>query len=683
MAHPRRVVADSDDDDDDERDEDEEVDLIAHDAATQGDEWQRDHSPSQRQKVPDVAQPPLSTPQAEPLSPEHRPRSRREERRRREEQGADSSFSNENHGDQSSDSTSQSVFARIAAAQQEKVLQQSRLIENIVRQSQRVVGVGADDNGNGNGAEVNGIWNADESSSASGQPHVVLGFDSTASSIPAQARKHDEWDIPSSPEAAEERLPTKSETRRTTTTRRARESLESIGEDATEGASKVTTDSVDDELTGHLSLPQAKRQRVSLHDTLGDSTKGFYVAPSHLTTMQKLEYQRVSVPQNSLTVEATKGTPISQQLKSSGATTIAYTTPSRYASSGGRYPWESSVVVEDEGDHEVINIPSSPDVFAQEGPSILPQLEADLPEAGPEASFASPVRSSIRGSGKKRKSVKKSADDEDEDELAGTDDMWAFQGKDEPEEAYRPRPSRRRMKAASPNKDETHGHESKPDEKHEEDELALTNNDEQTSAMGRKRRVEVHEDEEKTPEVAIVPKKRGRKKKQPPAAEMPVEATVVEDGAGAQHSEQNLEAGLSEDIVNELPEAPKKRRGRPKKSDKAKIASVAEPGADGQDNAVLNTKNEGDDQKNRTGVSADEEKRHSPSPKRTALETKDVNTGGSLKEVPKPEGDAGEMSSAKPVAKSSTPMGLQRTAQYRVGLSKKSRIAPLLKIIRK
>lgn len=340
MAPNRKVVADSDDSDDSDDDNDNDRGEVIRPEAETGAEALSlvdSHGGDQREALGDGHHHPVSTPQAEPLSPDHQPPSHHHH--------------HDGGGGQSSNSTSQSAFARIAAAQQEKVLQQSRLIENIVRQSQRVVV----DIGNGSGGDGSGSssrrWLDSEGggSGTSGQGRVVLDLEGLAAQEEAagagqqQARgTRSEWDIPSSPEIpANDPL---------TTLRGQRSGTE--------------------ELWDQPALPPAKRQRVSMHNTLGDSSSsgkgsGFYVAPSNLTTMQKLEYQRINVPQansnsNSLTGEnttAVRTTPTGQQQKSSCATTIAYTTPSRYASSGGRYPWESSVVIAEDGpDQEAIQV---------------------------------------------------------------------------------------------------------------------------------------------------------------------------------------------------------------------------------------------------------------------------------------------------------------------------------------
>jgi len=730
MAPHRKVVADSDDDDDDNDGERGEVVRPGADAEIETEaesmslvdnckENQREVSEDGHyQQAPLL--PPVSTPQAEPLSPDHQPPL--------------------HHSGQSSGSTSQSAFARIAAAQQEKVLRQSRLIENIVRQSQRVVvdsGSGSRSGGDGSGSSGRWLDGEDGGSGVSGQGRVVLDLVGLAAEEggagagqPTRARGS-EWDIPSSPETPADGLLTTSRGRRSSP------------------AARYPADAIStEELWDQPALPPAKRQRVSMHNTLGDSSSsgkgsGFCVVPSNLTTMQKLEYQRVSVPQqnsnsNSLAGEntaAVRTTPTGQQQKSSCATTIAYTTPSRYASSGGRYPWESSVIIAEDGaDQEVIQIPSSLDIIAREPPSSVPAQEPDLPETEADTTrelespgaeelptTESPVRQGVRSSARKRQPTKKILDeelsapespirqgirssarkrkpakkiiDEEEDELAAHTDPWAFDAVDDHEEAYKPRPGRRRTKASSPSRDRTNRRISKANDEHEEDELALPDIEEPRSARGRKRRVEASDEEEEPEEVAVVPKKkRGRPKKKQPVEETAPEEGFINDECDTQNQKREPVTQPSEAAIKSAPEPPpKKRRGRPKKSDKAKATTTAAPDTvETPKAAKASKKDEGriedTDRKHVAEIPPsddDDDEAPSPSPKRPALELKDSNTAVPTEKTKEQDMEASDLKPAKPVVRAVTPTALQRGAQYRVGLSKKSRIAPLLKIIRK
>lgn len=306
----------------------------------------------------------------------------------------------------------------------------------------------------------------------------------------------------------------------------------------------------------------------------------------------------------------------------------------------------------------------------------------------------SPVRQGIRSSARKRKPVRKILDEEEEDELAAHDDLWSFNAVDDQEEVYKPRPSRRRTKAASPSRDRTNRRISKANDEHEEDELALPDIEEPRSARGRKRQVEASDEEDEPEEIVeVTKKKRGRPKKKQPVEEAASEKDFVNDEDDAQNNKCEPVTQPPEAAIEDAPEPPpKKRRGRPKKSDKAKAttAAAAAPDAAETPKAAKASKKDkvGIEDTDRKYVaeippSDDEDEAPSPSPKRSALEVKDVNTAVPKEQPKEQDKEATGSRPAKPVAKAGTPAALQRGAQYRVGLSKKSRIAPLLKIIRK
>lgn len=101
-------------------------------------------------------------------------------------------------------------------------------------------------------------------------------------------------------------------------------------------------------------LPARKKAKVSLYDATAQDSTTFYIAQSNLTTMQKLQYQKVNVSAN-----PTTGGPVANQ-PSSGVTTIAYSTPSIYASSGPPLPWERPAEPEQqEASQHVIDVSTS------------------------------------------------------------------------------------------------------------------------------------------------------------------------------------------------------------------------------------------------------------------------------------------------------------------------------------
>lgn len=334
MAH-QRVVADSDDDDvDDGHNDEDSLGPIG---------------PAPRRRP--------STPQLEPLSPLREPTS----------MTGVGSNSPLNHV---SDSTSQSFFTSIYDEQHIKALQQSRLIENIVRQSQNVSG-----NSGGGGDMPLQVSSVEESSitpfkfqQPSGEPDWPTEGESD---LTAHERRwpHDEWDVPSSEDEATPSKATRNRNdSRTPATHKKRprtgpNSLTSLMVHRVQQASGSANAFEhagyglgDQEPWTQTTLPPSKRPRVSMHDTGGNAASNFYIAQSNMTTMQKLEYQKVSTPQ----IQNTDMNGHLVPQKSSGVTTIAYPTPSRYASSEPRLPWEtqSTVVLDPDDDREVISVSS-------------------------------------------------------------------------------------------------------------------------------------------------------------------------------------------------------------------------------------------------------------------------------------------------------------------------------------
>lgn len=261
-----------------------------------------------------------------------------------------------NHNQQSdvTDVTDPPFLANIYDDQQSLTVQQSHLIENIVRQSQRA----SASSGDVSLPSMKKRRRVDLSS----------GTDVTSPTSLSRTRKHDnllteaasefttprksagqEWEIPSSPEDAPASRNPKcisSGEKTSSKNKRRRSRLMSSPVAAELFAAKeaiqqepVEQIGVDDQEDGGLgagatSTPAAKRMHYSHHDSaLPDPTK-IYVAQSNLTTMQKLEYQKVHVSINGYGA-ATGSLP---HQKSSGAT-IAYPTPRGY-SPVPPLPWE-------------------------------------------------------------------------------------------------------------------------------------------------------------------------------------------------------------------------------------------------------------------------------------------------------------------------------------------------------
>lgn len=283
----------------------------------------------------------LDPPEIEPLSP-HR---------------LGSSRATSDTHNQISDTTDQSFFANVYDEQQSRALQQSHLIEHIVRQTQRASGssgeVSLPAKGKGKGRKTNTSSATDVTSPVvlkkPGNQPSLFSDDASVITTPRKSLPG-EWDIPSSPEDAFTSKSVKSAKTRRDKTYGKRKSQPGLALSpaaaniftADNDASGEALEDVGVHDTDELSWqPMAKKRKISLHDfTLPEAatTTKFYVAQSNMTTMQKLEYEKVHVSQNSY---AGFAGPSANQ-KSSGMTTVAYPTPSRYASSSGPpLPWEA------------------------------------------------------------------------------------------------------------------------------------------------------------------------------------------------------------------------------------------------------------------------------------------------------------------------------------------------------
>ncbi|KAI1373795.1 hypothetical protein F4677DRAFT_189436 [Hypoxylon crocopeplum] len=690
---PRQVIADSDDEDEDD------IPL----------------SPP-REEVPD-------RPEIEPLSPCHRP---------------SSPEVLDTH--QISDTTDQSFFAGVYDEQQSRALHQSRLIENIVRQSQKASGSSGEVSlpAKGKGKKTNASSATDITSPVvlsrpGNQPSL---FSDGASNITTPRKSlPGEWDVPSSAEGA-------------TTSRSAKSSKgknkKSYGKQG-RSQSKVVSSSaaaelfmVDDAALGEtardlaardempviisnradpLLEPTAKKRKVSLHDSALQETvapAGFYIAQSNLTTMQKLEYQRINVPQ--IGHPGLPG-PLSNQ-KSSGMTTIAYSTPSRYRSSSGPpLPWERASAANMQPESPgVIDIASSPDVIAaghdctEKTAGALHMVAHTVRED--ETSTECGITKEIPNKRKRR-----SMSTQDEDELVQSA-SWA------PEimSPHKGGPKRQR--------NEQRPNSSSQREGDEEIELVQNLLEVVRAEKANEEFPKVYEADELDPEmpaaeipipVTVIepdqietqptpqPKKRGRKKK----------LTVSEQAMQGSQSTANQATTQAQPPVTKDPEKPKKKRGRPRKSDVAKsetaVASeleVREDGAQCDELALEQTvvdfekpkmkkqaqrQQEENETKDKPALHGDEGSEPSPfkeingnirTPSQKSLSTEYVpavsvvepSADQNLPSKAQEKGGATPKHTPTPTA---SPTASQAKVSYRVGLSKRTRIASLLKSIKR
>ncbi|KAI1388693.1 uncharacterized protein F4822DRAFT_403572 [Hypoxylon trugodes] len=685
---PRRVIADSDDEDD-------------------GDNLNALSPAREETGVPEV----------EPLSPQHRPSS--------------------DANNRTSGTTDQSFFAGVHDEQQNRAVDQSRLIEQIVRQSQKASGSSGDVSlpaqgkrkrvGASSGTNVT----SPDGMSKLGNRMSLLSDDATSITTPRKSAPG-EWDVPSSAEGVSApRSAKSSKGKKEKSYGKKRRNSKTLGSSATaeifmreglavEGATQESPardgmSAAIDEVE-QSPLPATKRRRLSILGPAIQETEAvtnFYVPQGNLTTMQRLEYQQTSAPQNGYS--NLYGSIANQ--KSSGMTTIAYSTPSRYASSsGGPLPWEreSALEFQANGSPGVISINSSPAAIAAEDEYIeggtTETTYIDTQEVIYEDQDLTKGHTTMSPSGKKRKQSQKSMQDE-EDELARINSS-------DPKPSNRRRDShkRRRRNDQIPNSpNPLEGGENielipnpveelPTEEVHQAEEQAL----EIPSTEPPPAPISVPEppqEAQPTPQ----PKKRGRKKKQPAAepvteVEQPIENQIPtqERVSTTKDSDAQVEPGKS-----------KKKRGRPRKSDQAKSETAAapepQPEPEPEPHSTSKTRVEAapeqveatekpkpkkqarkqeeiseiaDEDETEDASPLEEISNNSRTPSRGSISTKGVST------TPNAESSTDQKLPPKTQEKGSstpkpTPTSSQPKVPYRVGLSKRTRITSLLKSIKR
>ena len=294
-------------------------------------------------------------------------------------------------GNEVSDMTDPSFFANIYNEQQNSVLQhqqqqQARLIENIVQQSQKAGASSGEVSLSTTGRKRKSQANDPSSGLDIPSPLVVFkkpgdqqspwSEDATQINTPhigtaAAAAGGDMWDVPSS-----------SPTENAEGSRGVKKSLTTYGKrrrgnsalSPGSAGSKIFNNGIDDDQDDPLHtaedegfgnarhgddgfvapspLPPRKKPKISLYDTTAQNATTFYIAQSNLTTMQKLQYQKVSVPANPPDGMAGSAT----NPKSSGVTTIAYSTPSYYAAASSGLPLPSTAPKHPDDSTEVIDV---------------------------------------------------------------------------------------------------------------------------------------------------------------------------------------------------------------------------------------------------------------------------------------------------------------------------------------
>ncbi|KAL7623916.1 hypothetical protein AAE478_005473 [Parahypoxylon ruwenzoriense] len=663
---PRRVIADSDNEDEDD------IPL----------------SPPGENTV--------DPPVPEPLSPHHQP----------------SSLRVPNSHNQVSDTTDQSFFVSVYDDQQSRALEQSQLIGHIIRQSHKASGSSGDISlpakGKGRKANASSATNITSPVVISKPKKQLLLFSDDATNVTTPRKSMPgEWDVPSSAESSKGKNEKSYGKRRRSQSKGITSSAAGevfMSDDVIPGETSQDVplhDEMPDATNSAEPFPQsaAKRRKVSHHDSVVPDTANFYIAQSNLTTMQKLEYQKVH-PRNGYS-----GLPGSLgNQKSSCATTIAYPTPSRYASSSGPpLPWERCSTT---GSPRLIDITSSPDVIAFDHDYTERITRADTPHVGGDAvqndiDAPSEHPTMKHSPSKKRRNRPKITQDEDELAYEGPKSPRAI---DCHQDNHEPQPSRRRSNSPSSRKGDndigqdliTNPHEEVPQQ--ELDELAS-----EIPATEVPMPIDTPKSNHSEIQPTPLPKKRGRKKKQP-TSEQPIENEAT--------TQEQLPGNKAPEVQNELAK-PKKKRGRPRKSDQANPEIAAVPGPDAPQVPETYGDNDQHDElaleqpdpdmekpkpkKESRRKEKEKETTDEPAPSRETSPLKEISTNSKTSQSTLAEEGVSARSNSKPADRDPTPGShakqtpatapkatpSQPKVPYRVGLSKRSKIASLLKSVKR
>ncbi|KAI1354118.1 hypothetical protein F5Y01DRAFT_302751 [Xylaria sp. FL0043] len=630
----------------------------------------------------------LDRPEPEPLSPHHRPSSPK--------------AAVSGHHNQLSGVTNPSFFANIYDTQQGLAVQQSHLVEHIVQQSQRAsassgdVSLPAKKRRRGNPSSGTDVTSPMVLSRAPYQKNLFV--DDVSEITTPRKSAAQEWEVPSSPEDATTSHRTKHLASKVKTPGQRKKRKLSLASSppaaATVLAAEETTpkvhfenaiveDQVDEGLTADVvSTVAAQRPESPQQDyTLPDTTK-FYITQSNLTTMQKLEYQKIN-------------------LKSSGATTIPYSTPSGYSSIPPLPGEELLAQPASPRRDQVINLSSSPYV-ADSGFNLptesIPvgnqEIEMPAPTAGRESPVMPQIQTPVsRGRRRSRRIV-------EEDELC-QDGNRNPENIDAHQEPHKPRATKRRSEVARGFEGHGNNMDNFEDVLHQP--MVPTQTPPKPPAPA------LPDTDPFEPESESPPKKRGRKRKHPTTDDPPTQMEVNEESNLGQNCDPLNKATAPE----APPEKPKKKRGRPRKSELSKAAeeSLPEPPISDEqpgtntpqqvekdvrldEPAPVSARQEEHVDRRARGrrVKASEEDNVSNSKdSRIPLKDVDSNLGSPSKSSSTKESStkAGtepgiEKSTPKTQLKENPILGAsQSKVKYRVGLSRRSRIAPLLKVIKK
>lgn len=264
-----------------------------------------------------------------------------------------------NAGRRASDSTDASFFNQVRDEQRRLARQnmaeqeQASLVENIVKMSQKASGRRGGDKVSftplGAHGRADHVSSATDITSPSAQllqarakkgarAQVISASEVTTPRSNGAAK--DEWDVPSSPEDGQAPKGATNHGRLATSGKRKREAEGKAGLFA--GAELETVQV--SRSSSDRPVEKGKEASSPSDESIVPNTGNFYIAPSTLTPSQKKQYHRIQSSsggsaQEGPTPEAGVQLPLSKP-KSSCATTVAVSTPSRYASSGPRPSWD-------------------------------------------------------------------------------------------------------------------------------------------------------------------------------------------------------------------------------------------------------------------------------------------------------------------------------------------------------
>ncbi|KAI1107401.1 hypothetical protein F4804DRAFT_297805 [Jackrogersella minutella] len=625
-----------------------------------------------------------------------------------------------------SGTTDQSFFASVYDEQQGRALEQSQLIERIVRQSQKASGSSSGEvslpaKGKGKKPDASSATDVTSPTVVDRPRNRPSLFSDGASGVTTPRRSAPgEWDVPSSAEGPDISRGAKSSRGKKEKSygKQIRTPLKTARASAATEMFIGNDDAAHGDTVGDMAVPdEIRRRKISLHDSVlreTPTTANFYISQSHLTTMQKLEYQKVTVPQHGYST-----LPVSlPNPKSSGMSTIAYSTPSRYASSSGPpLPWErdSAADTQPNPSSDVIDIMSSPDIIAADHDYTnlemknTPHMRAHTVahEAG------TPTGASTQKSPRSKKRKKRPHNTQDEDELVQNEHL-------DPKTTNNHEDNHKRRRRNELNTNSLNQQDD------EDVELVINPQEEiipQAMEYGGLPLGEAHKVDEFVPEIPATeppipiplsapnpkqleaqpdpqPKKRGRKKKQTTSEQIIQDEPSVVNEVTPQAL---VPAGKGAEVQAKS-EKPRKKRGQPRKSDPAKpeipIALEPDQGDELDPERIGATEKP---KKNKQAQMQEEksEKGNGPvlggdvsplkeisnnNPKTPSQISTSATEGVPARSVAESSVDPNLPPKSREKGSSTpkpTPTSSQPKVPYRVGLSKRTRIASLLKSIKR